>query len=187
MTKPNDAGLRAAFTSLEQDVQGVALERIEAIRLAILSLLVRAHAVFLGPPGTGKSFLVEQVTARITGASLFSTLLHPQAPAEELLGPLDVAELGKGRYLRRTASYLPSCHVAFLDEVFKCSPSTLNACLGVLNERKLTQDGQRISCPLVSAFGASNELPRAGEAEALWDRFLLRLYVQPRYLTIPTT
>lgn len=168
-------GLRA----LEQDVASVAFERGEAIRLAILALLCRAHVVYLGPPGTGKSFLVEQVTQRVTGARLFSTLLHPQAPAEELLGPLDVAELGKGRYLRRTGGFLPNAEVAFLDEVFKCSPATLNACLGVLNERKLTQDGQRVTCPLVSAFGASNELPRPGEAEALWDRFLLRLYVQP--------
>lgn len=178
-TNTNNLPALASLRALESDVSSVALERVEAIRLVILALLVRAHVVLLGPPGTGKSFLVEQVTQRISGARLFATLLHPQAPAEELLGPLDVAELGKGRYLRRVAGYLPEADVAFLDEIFKCSPSTLNACLGVLNERTLTQDGKRVPCPLVSAIGASNELPRPGEAEALWDRFLLRTYVAP--------
>ena len=38
--------------------------------------------------------------------------------------------------------------------------------------------------PLVSLFGASNELPEGRELEALFDRFLLRLDVQ--YLLRPS-
>ena len=38
-------------------------------------------------------------------------------------------------------------------------------------------DGQLIACPLVTMFGASNELPERKELEALFDRFLLRYEV----------
>src|SRR5262249_33373884 len=36
---------------------------------------------------------------------------------------------------------------------------------------------QEIQVPLVSLFGASNEMPQGNELEALWDRFLLRFRV----------
>ena len=38
-------------------------------------------------------------------------------------------------------------------------------------------DGTPIRCPLVTMFGASNELPEGKELEALFDRFLLRFDV----------
>src|SRR6266540_847179 len=43
-----------------------------------------------------------------------------------------------------------------------------------MNERLFHNDGQPTPCPLVTLFGASNELPEGKELEALFDRFLLR-------------
>ena len=62
--------------------------------------------------------------------------------------------------------------------VFKASSSILNTLLTVMNER-IYYNGTEISeIPLISMFGASNELPaEEDELEALYDRFLLRYVV----------
>src|SRR6266496_1590230 len=52
-----------------------------------------------------------------------------------------------------------------------------------MNERLFHNDGAPTVMPLVSLFGASNELPEGKELEALFDRFLLRFDVQ--YLRRP--
>jgi MoxR-like ATPase len=61
--------------------------------------------------------------------------------------------------------------------VFKANSAILNSLLTLVNERVFHNDGQPIACPLVSMFGASNELPEGKELEALFDRFLLRFEV----------
>jgi MoxR-like ATPase len=41
------------------------IERSDAIRAILIALITRQHGVFLGPPGTGKSWLVTKVARRI--------------------------------------------------------------------------------------------------------------------------
>jgi MoxR-like ATPase len=49
-----------------------------------------------------------------------------------------------------------------------------------MNEREFDNGGtSRMKLPLISLFGASNEMPDGRELEAFWDRFLLRLVVNP--------
>jgi len=66
----------------------------------------------------------------------------------------------------------------FLDEVFKANSAILNALLTVMNERQFDNGGQRLTIPLISLFGASNELPQGEDLAALWDRFALRCLVE---------
>ena len=73
---------------------------------------------------------------------------------------------------------MPEAHIAFLDEVFKASSSILNTLLTVMNERIYYNGTEVMEIPLISLFGASNELPsEEDELEALYDRFLLRYVV----------
>lgn len=54
-----------------------------------------------------------------------------------------------------------------------------------MNERLFhNDDGQPTPCPLVTLFGASNELPEGRELKALFDRVLLRYEVS--YLFLPS-
>lgn len=64
-----------------------------------------------------------------------------------------------------------------IDETFKANSAILNTLLTLMNERLFHNDGQPTPCPLVTLFGASNELPEGRELEALFDRFLLRYEV----------
>ena len=45
------------------------IERSDAIRAILIALITHQHGVFLGPPGTGKSWLVTKVARRIATIS----------------------------------------------------------------------------------------------------------------------
>jgi MoxR-like ATPase len=157
------------------------LERDEALRLAVLAALAGEHLLLIGPPGTAKS----EVARRLLPAfgqepkSCFQLLLTRFTVPEELFGPLSLKELENDRYVRLTDGYLPTATIAFLDEIFKANSAILNTLLTILNERKFDNGVDRTDTPLFTVIAASNELPSGGEMNALLDRFLLRLDVQP--------
>ena len=69
--------------------------------------------------------------------------------------------------------------MAFLDEIFKANSAILNALLSILNERTFYNDGQPVQVPLLACIGASNEYPDGAELGALYDRFLVRYWIEP--------
>jgi MoxR-like ATPase len=169
--------------TIEQELQAELFEREDPIRAALIAILARAHMVLLGPPGTGKSQMIRLISERFcdpTGAGLtyFVYLLTRFTTPEEMFGPLDIPRLQQGIWERLVDGKLPSAHIAFLDEIFKSSSAVLNILLTILNERAFDNGRQRLTVPLISLFGASNEMPQeAADLEALWDRFLIRLEV----------
>lgn len=161
-------------------MNSVFVEREDEIKGIILSLMCREHCLFIGPPGTAKSAMVE-AAARMSGLSYFRVLVTKFTTPDEIFGPPDLAELERGVYRRRTTGMLPEAEVVFLDEVFKASPSILNTLLSIMQER-IFRNGGIHKVPLISLFGASNEVPEGEEDAALaafQDRFLLRYDVKP--------
>jgi MoxR-like ATPase len=77
--------------------------------------------------------------------------------------------------MRKIEHALPVARIAFLDEVFKANSAILNALLTILNERFFFNGLEQIAVPLISVYGATNEVPEGGELDALYDRFLLRV------------
>ena len=153
-------------------------ERDEVIEGLIVALIARQHCLLIGPPGTGKSALVADLTKRITGANYFQWLLTRFSTPEELFGPVSLKELEQGVYKRNTAGKLPEAHLGFVDEIFKANSAILNSLLTLINERLFYNNGQPVHVPLMTLVGASNEYPEEGEGlEALFDRFLLRFEV----------
>ena len=73
-----DTSVHAKVLAVRDDLTNNLIDRAEAIDAAILALLVRAHLLLLGPPGTAKSLLVREVTSRIVGATYFERLLTTQ-------------------------------------------------------------------------------------------------------------
>ncbi|MEZ0290742.1 MAG: AAA family ATPase [Sulfolobales archaeon] len=152
--------------------------RDEEARVIILALMTGEHAVLIGEPGTAKSALIRRA-AQLLNARLFMYLLTKFTEPSELFGPLDLAALKEGRYVRITRGKLLEADIAFLDEIFKANSAILNSILTILNERIFYDGYTEIRVPLWSLFGASNEVPDDPELDALYDRMLLRQYVRP--------
>jgi len=166
------------LTEIRNELKASYLERDEVIDGTLIALLTGNHMLLIGPPGTAKSQLVSEVCNKIKGAQYFQWLLTKFTAPEELFGAVSLKGLENDEYRRVTNGKLPEAHIIFLDEVFKASSSILNTLLTVMNER-IYYNGTEISeIPLISMFGASNELPaEEDELEALYDRFLLRYVV----------
>jgi MoxR-like ATPase len=153
-------------------------ERDAEINGSFLALLSGEHVLLLGPPGTAKTLLANKICETIEGGYFFHYLLTRFSTPEEMFGPLSLKALERDEFSRRVEGYLPTAHIALLDEIFKANSSILNSMLTVLNERKYHNGKELMDVPLFSVFGASNELPEEDESlEALYDRFLFRYRV----------
>ena len=75
---------------------------------------------------------------------------------------------------------MPEADFAFLDEIWKSNPDILNTLLTIINEKKFKNGNEVKDVPLKVLFSASNETPPENQGlEALYDRFLVRLLVEP--------
>ena len=166
--------IRAAAAGLSSGLVG----RDEQARCVLLAAVCGEHVLLIGPPGTAKSELARRLRG-LVGGRCFERLLTRFTVPEELFGPLSLAALDEGRYLREVDGYLPTATVAFLDEVFKANSAILNALLTLLNERAFDQGAERITVPLHTLVAASNEIPGDESLHAFLDRFLFRCTVAP--------
>jgi MoxR-like ATPase len=162
---------------IREELRQTFLERADLIDGALAALLCSHHILIIGPPGTAKSMLADEMCRRIEGANYFQWLLTRFTTPEEIFGAVSLKALEQDDYRRVTARKLPEAHIAFLDEIFKANSSILNAILTLINERLFHNGKEIVQVPLLTLFGASNELPEEEELTALYDRFLLRFVV----------
>jgi MoxR-like ATPase len=162
---------------IREELKQMFLERGELIDGALCALLASQHVLIIGPPGTAKSMLADEICRRIEGANYFQWLLTRFSTPEEIFGAVSLRALEQDDYRRVTSHKLPEAHIAFLDEIFKSNSSILNAILTLINERLFHNGKEIVPVPLLTLFGASNELPEDDELLALYDRFLLRFLV----------
>lgn len=172
--------LHDKFLALQTDLNTALRERQGVIHNALLALLSGEHYLMLGPPGTAKSMLVDNLCARITDSTQFSWLMTADTTRDELFGPVDIVSWAdRGDYKRMDAYALTHAHFAFLDEVYKAGSWILNTLLKMMQERMYFEASKApLPVPLVTLFGASNETPEDDSLNAFDDRFALRDVVQ---------
>ena len=168
------------------------IDKDEATRLALLCAIAGENIFFMGPPGTAKSMISSRLHKIFTeNTNYFEFLMSKYSSPEEIFGPIKLEGLDKGIYKRRIDGYLPTAHIAFLDEIWKSGNGILNSLLTIINEKKFRNGpaesekeledeklGRYGKVPLQICLAASNEFPASG-LSALYDRFTVRTYVNP--------
>jgi MoxR-like ATPase len=167
------AQIGARFQEAARVLNTAFLDKQEIIRLLLVSVIAGEHMLLVGPPGTAKSALVRMFT-KLIDASYFEYLLTRFTEPNELFGPVDIKQFREGTYTRRTEKMLPESEIVFLDEIFKSNSAILNSLLTILNERRFANGAEVRKVPLMSLFGASNEVPNDENLSAIFDRFLIR-------------
>lgn len=156
-------------------------EREEVIRLTVLAAIAEENVFLYGPPGVAKSLLARRIASIFRDATVFEYLLGPFTTPEELFGPVSISRLKDAdRFERVTDGFLPSADIVFLDEIWNASSPILNTLLTAINERRFRNGSEELALPLKSVIGAASDAaPAAPGLINLWDRFLLRLRVEP--------
>jgi MoxR-like ATPase len=170
------------FLTVRRELGESLIERSEEIDLLLTALIAGEHLLLVGPPGCGKSLLIDSLM-RWTHGSKFSCLLSKFSQPEELLGMYSLSELKADKFVRITTNKLPESQYVFLDELFRATPAILNVLLKILNEKTFDKgDGVARRVPLEICLGAANDWPSGDEGKslgALVDRFMLRKSVAP--------
>lgn len=177
MTKPappTDVRLATRLHEAARVMDNHFLDKQEVVRLMLITVVAGEHMLLIGPPGTAKSAMV-RLFSQLIDSRYFEYLLTRFTEPNELFGPVDIRAFREGVYTRRTESMLPEAEVVFLDEIFRSNSAILNSLLTILNERTFNNGGKVMKVPLLSMFGASNEVPNDDNLSAIFDRFLLRV------------
>jgi len=169
-----DDKLFTKFQTFRAALNNAHLEREHIINGLLATLLSKQNAFLLGAPGTGKSDLIRSICSGIENSNYFGYLLSPTTDPSELFGPVAVTKLLNDEYTRDVQGYLPSAHVAFLDELFRGSSAILNSLLTLLNERTFNNGKETIETPIQSIVAATNSWPTEESLQAFGDRFLYR-------------
>ncbi len=146
----------------------------EIIDVLGVCLIGGENLFLMGPPGTAKSAIVQELARRIEGRA-FDYLLTRFTEPNELFGPFDIRRLREGELVTNTEGMLPEASLVFLDELLNANSAVLNSLLMVLNERLFRRGRETRPVPILMAVGASNHLPDDEALGALFDRFLVRV------------
>ena len=154
-------------------------KREEALKILLLGLLSGTSVHLHGPHGIAKTACANRLFEFVdVGAEhKYSVALSKAMLPEEVFGPVSLQKLKQDVFERRTEGYLPSCSVAFIDEVWNASGAMLNGFLTILNEKLFFNGGKKVPVPLEMFVTASTEEPLAGMMP-LYDRFVLRVDMQ---------
>ncbi len=173
--------ITAALQQINAHLDALSMQfvaRRALLELIVLGLITREHVLLIGPPGTGKSAVVQAI-AKTIDATAFEYLIGRFTEPSELFGALDLNALKDGQIKPVTNGMLPEAEVAFLDEIFLGSTAILNSLLKILNERTYRRGQYSVTTPLISCVAASNAMPEDSQLAAFADRFLVTMYVDP--------
>jgi MoxR-like ATPase len=168
--------LRTRLNRFRMSLGRFFVDKQELIDLMVVAAVASEPLLLVGPPGTAKSELVLKFkdALGLGEDDYFEYMLTRFTEPSEIVGPIDIAQLREGRYVRREQGKLPTARLAFLDEIFKSNSAILNILLTIINERKFYQDGVPQPVRLRVLFAATNEVPEQTELAALKDRFCLK-------------
>ncbi len=165
----------ALAAALTRSVASVMAGRQEQIDVATACVLAGGHLLIEDIPGVGKTLLAQSLAAAVGG-----TFSRVQGSADllpaDVVGTLAPAADGFGLHFRPGPVF---AHVVLFDELNRANPRTQSALLEVMEEGKVTVDGQAHPVPTPFVVVATqNPVEMAGTyplAEGVVDRFTAAL------------
>ncbi|WP_239337968.1 MoxR family ATPase [Frankia sp. CiP3] len=164
-----------AFQALVDNVELVVRGKTEAVSLALTCLFAGGHLLIEDVPGLGKTSLARCVAASLD-ASCHRIQFTPDLLPSDVTG-VTVYRQGTGEFAFHPGPVF--AHVVVADEVNRASPKTQSALLEVMEEGRVTVDGQPHAVPLpFFVVATQNPVDMDGTyalPEAQLDRFLMRV------------
>src|SRR5207244_12997158 len=97
---------------IRDELRQTFLERADLIDGALAALLSSNHVLVIGPPGTAKSMLADELCRRIEGADYFQWLLTRFTTPQEIFGAVSLKAVDRDDYRRLTSRNTPAEHLA---------------------------------------------------------------------------
>lgn len=166
--------IRQKVDALQKNIGRVIKGKLEAINLAIITLLARGHLLIEDAPGVGKTILAQGLAM-----SIHSSFQRIQFTSDLL--PSDILGVPIYNHYKGTFEFKPGpifTNIVLVDEINRTSPKTQSSLLEAMNEFQVSVDGQ--TYPLPQPFmvvATQNPLEYQGTyplPESQMDRFMMR-------------
>jgi len=168
---------KAIAEGIIANVERVIIGKGEAVRLALVALLCRGHALIEDVPGVGKTILARSL-ARSTGCSFRRIQFTPDLLPTDVTG-VSIYNQKVGDFEFRPGPIM--AQVVLADEINRATPKTQSALLEAMEERQTTVDGVTHTLPdPFIVLATQNPIEYEGTfplPEAELDRFLLRIHL----------
>ncbi len=175
MITPEQAGwFRETFETLVDNVSQAVLGKHHTVRLAFTAMLAEGHLLLEDAPGTGKTSLARSLAATVQGTHNRIQFTPDLLPSD--VTGVSVYDQGQNRFEFHRGPIFAS--IVLADEINRASPKTQSALLEVMEESRVTVDGEpyAVGRPFM-VIATQNPIEQAGTyrlPEAQLDRFLLK-------------
>ena len=158
-----------------REAKKVLVEREDAIKLILATILARGHALIEGVPGVAKTLTVKTV-ARLLGLNYKRVQMTPDLLPGDIIGSYIYDQKTGDFRLRKGPIFT---NILLVDEINRASPRTQSALLEAMQEKQVTIEGTtiRLEEPFV-VLATQNPIEYEGVfplPEAQLDRFLVKI------------
>ncbi len=172
---PEQAGwFQKTFDKLTDNMELAVLGKRHVVRLTLTCLLSEGHVLLEDFPGTGKTMLARSLANTVQGSHARIQFTPDLLPSD--VTGVTVYDQHKGMFEFHPGPVFHS--IVLADEINRASPKTQSALLEVMEEARVTVDGEphSVGRPFM-VIATQNPIEQAGTyrlPEAQLDRFLMK-------------